>query len=73
MLSIYGQYDEVLNQEKYQENLSNLPSDYIEMVIEGGCHAYFGCYGNQKGDGNPTITNSEQISLTVEIIKLFIE
>ena len=68
VLSIYGSEDNVLNREKYDENKSNLPDDFCEVVIEGGCHAYFGMYGAQDGDGTPTISNHEQIRLTVENI-----
>ena len=68
VLSIYGSEDKVLNREKYDENKSNLPDDFCEVVIEGGCHAYFGMYGAQDGDGTPTISNHEQIRLTVESI-----
>jgi len=38
------------------------------MVIDGGCHAYFGMYGAQEGDGRPEISNEEQIALTVDTI-----
>ena len=68
VLSIYGSEDKVLNREKYDENKLNLPDDFSEVVIEGGCHAYFGMYGVQDGDGTPTISNHEQIRLTVESI-----
>ena len=68
VLSIYGSEDKVLNREKYDENKSNLPDDFCEVVIDGGCHAYFGMYGAQDGDGTPTISNHEQIRLTVESI-----
>ena len=68
VLSIYGSEDKVLNREKYDENKSNLPGGFCEVVIEGGCHAYFGMYGAQDGDGTPTISNHEQIRLTVESI-----
>lgn len=71
VLSIYGSEDKVINHDKYDENQSNLPSDFTEVVIDGGCHAYFGMYGAQEGDGMPTISNEEQIRLTVEnIIKM---
>lgn len=71
VLSVFGSEDTVMNREKYEENKSNLPSDFTEYVIEGDCHAYFGMYGAQDGDGVPTITNEEQIRLTVEnIVKL---
>ena len=68
VLSIYGSEDLVLNRENYEENMKNLPDDFKEMVIDGGCHAYFGMYGAQEGDGVPGITNEEQIARTVEAI-----
>lgn len=68
VLSVYGSEDKVLNREKYDENKTNLPDDFTEIVIKGGCHAYFGMYGNQEGDGTPTITQSEQIEITAEKI-----
>jgi len=71
VLSAFGSEDTVMNREKYEENKSNLPSDFTEYVIDGGCHAYFGMYGVQDGDGTPAITNEEQIRLTVEnIVKI---
>lgn len=68
ILSIYGSEDQVLNREKYETNKTNLPADFSEIVIEGGCHAYFGMYGVQDGDGTPGITNEEQINLTADAI-----
>lgn len=71
-ISIYGSEDGVLNREKYVENKSNLPNDFTEIIISGGCHAYFGMYGKQKGDGNPKITYNEQIAMTAHAITNFI-
>ena len=68
VLSVYGSEDKVLNKENYEADKANLPADFTEIVLEGGCHAYFGMYGAQEGDGNPTITNEEQIFLTAEHI-----
>ena len=68
VLSVYGSEDMVMNREKYEENRSNLPSNYTEYVIDGGCHAYFGMYGAQDGDGTPSITNEDQIRLTADKI-----
>jgi hypothetical protein len=68
ILSIYGSEDLVLNREKYSKNKSNLPADLTEVVIDGGCHAYFGMYGAQDGDGTPSISNHQQIQITVENI-----
>ena len=72
VLSIYGSNDLVLNIDKYNEYKCNLPQDYIELVIEGGNHAYFASYGEQAGDGLATITSEEQITITVEAILEFI-
>ena len=66
VISIYGSEDEVLNREKYEKNRTNLPADFTEYVIDGGCHAYFGVYGHQDGDGTPTISNQQQIELTAQ-------
>ena len=68
VLSLFGSEDKVMNREKYDKNKSNLSGDLTEFVIDGGCHAYFGMYGAQDGDGTPTITNEEQIRITVENI-----
>ena len=65
VVSLYGSEDRVLNMEQYQKYHSNLPGDAVEVVIPGGCHAYFGNYGSQDGDGVPTITNEDQIQITV--------
>ncbi len=68
VLSVYGSEDKVINREKYAENKSNLPADFTELIIDGGCHAYFGMYGEQEGDGKAAITHEEQIALTVSAI-----
>ena len=73
VLSVFGSEDKVMNKEKYDEYKINLPKDFSEETIDGGCHAYFGMYGEQEGDGVATITNEEQIQKTAEIIEDFIK
>lgn len=73
VLAVYGSEDAVMNREKYELNKGNLPEEFVEVVIDGGCHAYFGMYGAQDGDGTPKITNEEQIRLTSEAIIALIE
>jgi hypothetical protein len=68
VLSVYGSEDRVLNRDKYEQAKSLLPDDVTETVIDGGCHAYFGMYGAQNGDGTPSITNAEQIRITANAI-----
>ena len=72
VLSVYGSEDGVMNRESYEKNCANLPAYTTEVVLDGGCHAQFGFYGAQDGDGVPTITGEEQIRQTVEAIATFI-
>ena len=72
VLSVYGSEDGVLNRESYEKNRANLPADTIEVVLDGGCHAQFGSYGAQEGDGIPTISGEEQIRQTAEAIVAFV-
>jgi len=72
VLSLYGSEDGVLDREKYEESRKNLPADYAEQVIDGGCHAYFGTYGQQEGDGDAAISPETQIALTAAAISAFL-
>ena len=72
VLSVYGSEDGVMNRESYEKNRANLPADTTEVVLDGGCHAQFGSYGAQEGDGVPTISGEEQIRQTVEAIAAFV-
>lgn len=68
--SIYGSNDGVMQRDKYDKYRSNL-SNVHELVIDGGNHAGFGAYGEQSGDGAATISQDEQITMTVDFIDLF--
>lgn len=65
-LSIYGSEDKELDRSK-------LEGTYNKIEIAGGNHAYFGNYGEQKGDGTATISRDEQQALTVKAIITFIQ
>ena len=73
VISIYGSEDGVLNMEKYAECRRNFPTVFEEHIIEGGCHAGFGSYGPQYGDGVPTITGEEQIAETARLLTAFFD
>lgn len=68
VLSVRAGEDQVMNREKYDQYRSNLPEDTIERMIQGGCHAGFGVYGPQDGDGQPTVSTEEQIRQTADAI-----
>ena len=73
VLSVYGSEDGVLDMGKYKQYRSNLPTGASEVVIDGGCHAGFGRYGAQDGDGTPTISSDEQINRTAgEIARIIL-
>ncbi len=73
VLSLYGSKDGVLNMEKVEEGNSFMPADYAEVCIEGGNHAQFGNYGEQKGDHAAEIRREEQQAQTVEAILKMME
>lgn len=68
VLTIYGSEDKVLNRKKLQSGWSLLPASAQEIIIEGGNHAQFGCYGAQKGDGVPLISQEKQWEQTVSCV-----
>jgi hypothetical protein len=49
-----------------------LPSGTTVIVIEGGNHAYFGYYGEQRGDGEATITREEQHAIALNATTVFL-
>lgn len=71
VLSITASKDQVLDWEKYEEAKSRLPLHSTFLNIEGGNHAGFGSYGEQKGDGDAEISGKEQHIQIVEHIQNF--
>ena len=71
VLSIWASHDEVADEKAIKTAKSSMPSDAKFVEIEGGNHAGFGDYGEQKGDGKASISNEEQIKQTsTAILKL---
>lgn len=62
VLSVYGSEDGVLRMGKVEDGRALMPSGYTEICIEGGNHAFFGVYGEQKGDHPALIDREEQRS-----------
>jgi hypothetical protein len=64
-LTVYGSFNTSVEEKiTYTENI---------VVIEGGNHAQFGNYGEQKGDPNATISSDEQQNIAVAAIQEFLE
>ena len=60
MLSITGSEDAILNQATYQASQLYLPLDTTYVNIIGANHGSFGDYGQQRGDGEATISVIDQ-------------
>jgi pimeloyl-ACP methyl ester carboxylesterase len=58
--SIYGTLDGLATLDTIQASKALLPSTAQFVPLEGGNHAQFGWYGEQPGDGAPTIDREEQ-------------
>jgi len=71
VLSIYGSNDGVADLEKVKNATLTKDSEIVE--IEGGNHAGFGNYGDQKGDKEATISAEDQIEKSVEYTVEFLE
>lgn len=59
VLSLYGTNDGLATPEDIQASKAKLPANSFFTPIEGGVHSFFGDYGEQPGDGTPTITHDE--------------
>ncbi len=68
VLSVYGSADLVLNMENFENGRQYMPENYTEVIIDGGNHAGFGNYGEQKGDGVAEISSEEQQTQTAEAV-----
>ncbi|GGC80957.1 alpha/beta hydrolase [Enterococcus wangshanyuanii] len=60
VLSLTGSEDGVLNWKAYEDAKKYLPKQTLYEEINGGNHAGFGSYGEQKGDQPALINNDEQ-------------
>ncbi|CAG9620517.1 alpha/beta fold hydrolase [Sutcliffiella rhizosphaerae] len=68
VLTIKGQLDGVINEERLTESDHLLPSQTSTIIIQGGNHSQFGDYGLQNGDNEAKITKEEQWNRIVEAI-----
>ena len=60
---VVGSEDKVLNWSNLEKGRSYSSNNYIEYVVQGGNHAQFGSYGEQRGDGEASISAEEQIRI----------
>jgi len=54
--SVIGGSDGLASPNEVRSRAGDLPADTEFIVVEGSVHAYFGDYGAQPGDGQPSIS-----------------
>lgn len=73
VLSIYAELDGLTTLSDIEESKALLPEDTVFAKINGGNHAGFGMYGDQKKDNQALITNIQQQNAIVELILNFFQ
>ncbi len=64
---VYGTNDGVVNRDSLTKCVASLP-EKSTCVIEGGNHAGFGDYGAQDGDGEASISASDQQDIAAKAV-----
>lgn len=59
-LQLTGSLDGVLSWDTWEQDKKNMPQETTYVSIEGGNHAQFGSYGNQRGDLEAAISETDQ-------------
>lgn len=74
VLAVYASNDGICSTQILEDAKKEIPEpkNYTELMIDGGCHGYFGNYGPQFMDGTPTISRENQQTQTVNAILKFI-
>ena len=57
VLSISGSLDGLATPAKIEASQMDLPADTSYVVVDGAVHSFFGDYGQQPGDGVPSISH----------------
>jgi pimeloyl-ACP methyl ester carboxylesterase len=71
VLSVGGEEDGLSTPEKIAEARDLLPADADIVEIAGASHASFGDYGEQAGDGIPTISDAEMTAELTALVEPF--
>lgn len=59
VLSVSGSEDGLATPEDIADSRDDLPPDTRFVEVEGAVHAFFGDYGEQSGDGDPTVPRED--------------
>jgi hypothetical protein len=73
ILSVYASQDGLATFEDIANSRERLPASTTFFEIPGGNHAGFGWYGEQSGDGEASLSKSEQQDLIVGATAAFLQ
>lgn len=70
-LVLAAEHDGLATLPEVRSGLVRLPPDAELMVLAGAVHSFFGRYGPQRGDGEPTVTRAEAEAQTAQALAVF--
>jgi hypothetical protein len=73
VLSISGTNDGLATPADIEASKADLPASARFLAIDGAVHAFFGDYGSQPGDGEPTISHDEARTQIADASVAFVE
>lgn len=73
VVSVSGTRDGLATPDKIADSAADLPPTAEFVAIEGAIHAYFGDYGPQGGDGDPTVDRDTAQRQIVDATLAFVE
>ncbi len=72
VLSVSASNDGLATVADIADSVTDLPVDTTFVEIEGAVHGFFGDYGDQTGDGDPTITRADAQTQIIAATKSFL-
>jgi ABC-type nitrate/sulfonate/bicarbonate transport system substrate-binding protein len=71
--SISGSEDALVTPDDLMTSVADLPPETVFVEVEGAIHSYFGDYGLQPGDGDPTVgrdqAQDEIVGASLELLR----
>lgn len=73
VLSVFADNDGLATLEDIMDSKDRLPPDTVFVEVTGGNHAGFGWYGPQRGDGEATLSKTQQQDVIVQATVAFLQ
>lgn len=73
VLSLLAERDGVAQASAVRDGLNRLPPGARLVTIPGAVHSFFGRYGPQKGDGQPSVSRAEAEADILQAVRAFLK